>query len=156
MCVGSESEPADFVCLKAFGAFLDFKLNLIAFIQGLEAFAGNGLEMYEHVFTALALDEAKTLGLIEPLYDSLFHGDSPFLLNRKTTVYNQLCPLQVRRRANRFDFAAVIRDDSLVDTTTQQRNSIRSAKRCTVNCTANLWRFFPKCKHDFFRLSRRK
>lgn len=93
--VGSELESGDSVGLEAFGAFFDFELNLVAFIQGLKAFAVNGLEMNENVFTAFALDETKTFGFIEPLHDSLFHGVSPFLLNSKTIAYNQLCPLQI-------------------------------------------------------------
>jgi hypothetical protein len=72
--VGSDSDAGDFGRLQAFGAFLDLKLNLLAFAQGFEAITTDGLEMHEHVFTAFALDEPETLGLIEPLHDSLFHG----------------------------------------------------------------------------------
>jgi hypothetical protein len=65
-------EACDVLRLKAFRALLDFKLHRLTFIQRLITFLLNCREVYEYVFSRLALDEPVTLRSIEPLYCSLF------------------------------------------------------------------------------------
>src|SRR6185437_381972 len=57
------------VSLQAFRPLDDIEGDLLAFLQGLEAGAGDRAEMHEHVFTIFAADETKALGIVEP-----FHG----------------------------------------------------------------------------------
>jgi hypothetical protein len=62
------------VCrLKAFGSLCDFKVHLIALVQGLVPVADDLLEVDEHIFARFALNESEALGPIEPLYCSRFH-----------------------------------------------------------------------------------
>ena len=62
------------VCsLKTFGAFLYFELHFVAFVEALVAAANDGFEVHKHIFAGLTLDEAETLGCVEPLYDARFH-----------------------------------------------------------------------------------
>ena len=64
---------------QAFGSALDFKLDALTFLQSTKAFADDRFEMNEHFLSIVALDEAITFGIIEPLDSSSFHSlDDPF------------------------------------------------------------------------------
>jgi len=59
--------------LEALGAFLHFELHFVAFVQAFVTAAHDGLEVHKHIFAGFALDEAKTLGCVEPFNDARFH-----------------------------------------------------------------------------------
>jgi hypothetical protein len=59
--------------LETLGSLDDLKLDLLAFLEAAEAVALDSGVMNENVLTALTADESKTLGVVEPLNDSLFH-----------------------------------------------------------------------------------
>lgn len=52
--------------MGAFGACVYFKFNIIAFLQGFEAFSLNFVKMYENIFAFIRGYEAVTLFGIEP------------------------------------------------------------------------------------------
>lgn len=52
--------------LGAFLALDNNELNSLAFLQGAIALTNNGAVVYKHIFAIVTLDEAKTLGGIEP------------------------------------------------------------------------------------------
>ncbi len=66
-------ESLDVFGLQALGALGDIELHRLAFLQALETARLDGREMHENVFARLAADKAVALGVIEPLYCSLFH-----------------------------------------------------------------------------------
>jgi hypothetical protein len=59
--------------LQALGALGDAELYRLTLLQALESARLDGREMHENVFARLAADKAVALGVIEPLYCSLFH-----------------------------------------------------------------------------------
>jgi len=60
-----------------FRTILQFKLDLLAFGQRLEAAALNGGVMHEDIFAAIGRgNETKTLGIVEPLYCSCIHENT--------------------------------------------------------------------------------
>ena len=65
--------------LRTFLSLDDFKLNLIALLQALIAFAGDGAVMDEHVRPIVAPQETISLCVVKPLYRALysFHVLSP-------------------------------------------------------------------------------
>lgn len=69
----AELKGANFLGLQAFLTLGYFELHTLSFRQAAKAVGLNGGMMDENVLTALALDETKTLGIVEPLYCSLFH-----------------------------------------------------------------------------------
>ena len=72
--VNNDLELYDIGCFGAFGRVHDFELHLLAFGKRLEAAVLDVAEMHEHVSARFAGDEAETLGVIEPLDRTLFHG----------------------------------------------------------------------------------
>jgi hypothetical protein len=54
--------------LGTFGALADSELHFLAFGQGFEARAFDGLEMCEHIWAVFLRNETKTFGFVEPLY----------------------------------------------------------------------------------------
>ena len=54
-------EPGNVLCLKALGAFLDFKFHCLAFIEGLIAVHHDCREVDENILSCLPLDEAVAL-----------------------------------------------------------------------------------------------
>src|SRR5690606_26865751 len=58
----------DRVSLQAFLSLDDGEGNLLAFLQALEALNLDGAEVHEHILAVFTADEAKTLGIIEPLH----------------------------------------------------------------------------------------
>src|SRR5580692_426165 len=77
-------EACDVLCLKALRALLYFEFHRLAFIQGLVPIHLNGGEVYENIFSGLALDEPVALRSIEPLHCSLF-------LHCTTSMLKLLC-----------------------------------------------------------------
>ena len=65
-------EAGNVLCLKAFRAFLDFKFNCLALVQGFISVHLNCGEVNKDILSGLALDEPVTLRSIEPLHCSLF------------------------------------------------------------------------------------
>ena len=61
------------LCLEALGSLDYLELNLLTFLEAAEAVALDRGVMNENVLTALTADESKTLGVVEPLNDALFH-----------------------------------------------------------------------------------
>jgi hypothetical protein len=66
--------------LPALGAFDHIELNLLAFLEAAESTRLYGGEVYEYILTILAANETITLGVVEPLYCSCFHGVALFPL----------------------------------------------------------------------------
>jgi len=75
----------DVGCLGAFGRFDDVELHLLAFSKRLEAAVLNVAEVNEHVCAIFTGNEAKTLGIIEPLHGSGYHGVLPPSVKLKMT-----------------------------------------------------------------------
>src|SRR5690606_1599724 len=70
-----------FVGLQALLALHDLERDLLAFLQRLEAAALDRAEMDEQVLAAFRGDEAKALGVVEPLDDTgltIGHGVTPW------------------------------------------------------------------------------
>jgi hypothetical protein len=73
----NELDKLDVFGFGSFGGLFDFKRHPLAFLQGAESVPLNGAEMDEEVFPVILLDEAITLFLVEPLYLSVSHSDTP-------------------------------------------------------------------------------
>jgi hypothetical protein len=65
-------EAGNVLCLKAFGAFFYFKFHCLTFVERFVSIHHNRGEVYENIFTGLALDKTITLRSVEPLHCSLF------------------------------------------------------------------------------------
>jgi hypothetical protein len=59
--------------LKTFGAFGDFELYRLAFLQAAEAACLNSREVHEYIFPGLTADKAIAFGVVKPFHCSLFH-----------------------------------------------------------------------------------
>jgi hypothetical protein len=73
-------ENLNVFCLEAFGAFYDIELDCLSFLQRTEAIRLNRGEMNEDIFARLTRDETKSLGIVKPLYCSLFHFVNPLFV----------------------------------------------------------------------------
>lgn len=60
-----------FVGLRAFLALDDFKLNVIAFLQGFVAFGCDGTVMNKNVRSIVTSNETEPFGVVKPLYLTL-------------------------------------------------------------------------------------
>src|SRR5580658_1967195 len=65
-------EAGNVLCLKAFGAFLYFKFHCLTFVERFVSVHHDRGEVYENIFTGLALDKTIALRSVEPLHCSLF------------------------------------------------------------------------------------
>ena len=63
----------DVLGLEALGALRHLKLHALPFLQAAETARLDRGEVHENILTALAADESVTLGIVKPLYCSLFH-----------------------------------------------------------------------------------
>ena len=54
--------------LRAFAALSDFERYFLTFIEGLEAVALDGAEMYKDIIAFICGDKTITLSCVEPLY----------------------------------------------------------------------------------------
>src|SRR5271169_935965 len=62
------------LCLETLGAAHDVELNALCFLKAAEAIGVDRREVNEDVFVvAIASDESKALGVVEPLDNTLFH-----------------------------------------------------------------------------------
>ena len=68
----SHLDSLDVLCLPALGAFGHVELHGLAFLQAAEAAGLDRREMHKYVFAILAADKAIALGVVKPLYCSLF------------------------------------------------------------------------------------
>ena len=68
----------DICSCGTFLAVRDVELDTLTFSEGLEAFALDGREVYEHILTRIRLNETKTLCLVEPLNSTFSHGITPW------------------------------------------------------------------------------
>ena len=64
-------------CLGAFGRIDNVERYILTFGQGFESAVLNVAEMYEYIAAVFASNETKTLGVIEPLYCTIFHDELP-------------------------------------------------------------------------------
>jgi hypothetical protein len=82
------SGDGDLLSLQAFLALGHGERHLLTFLQALEAGRLDRAEVNEHVVTALiATDEAKTLGVVEPLHGTGFHlGHFHFPYSKRSRI----------------------------------------------------------------------
>jgi hypothetical protein len=64
------SERSDFVSLQTFLALAYGKLDFLAFLEGFETGAFDGLEVGEYVRAVILRNETETLGFVEPFNGS--------------------------------------------------------------------------------------
>jgi len=76
---------ADVGGLQALRAFGDLELDLVALGEALEALGLDGAVVDEDILTALDLDEAVTLRIVEPLDRALCHTSGSSLLGTTMT-----------------------------------------------------------------------
>src|SRR4029450_12444819 len=69
---GTDSEACYILCLQAFRTLLHFEFHRLTFIERLVTVHHDGGEVYENIFSCLALDESVALRSVEPLHRSLF------------------------------------------------------------------------------------
>ena len=74
-CATEVLEDLNALGLETLGSTDDVEGDLLAFLQRTEAVCLDGGVMNENVLTALTADESKTLGVVEPLNNALFHTD---------------------------------------------------------------------------------
>lgn len=67
-----ELEASDVRGLQTFRSAGDLEFNRLPFVERLVPFRLDSGEVYENVFTGLALDEPETLAGVEPFHRSLF------------------------------------------------------------------------------------
>jgi len=78
LCTKSKLYNVHCAELAVFRVDLCFKSDLLALVQGLEAFALNGREMHENIVAACIIgDEAVTLFCVEPLNCTVVHDWNP-------------------------------------------------------------------------------
>ena len=65
-------ERSNVFSLPAFWPFGHIELHGLAFLQALETARLDGREMDEYILASLTADEAVALGVVKPLYCSLF------------------------------------------------------------------------------------
>ncbi len=68
-----ESEDDNVLCLRAFLAAYLGEADSLSFRQGFEAISLDRTEMHEQVAAIVTLDEAETLGFVEPFDGSFLH-----------------------------------------------------------------------------------
>lgn len=64
----TESDFTHIGSSRSFRAFCNFKLNPVAFVQGLKAFGNNCRVVSENILATILLNKTKSFGLIKPLY----------------------------------------------------------------------------------------
>jgi hypothetical protein len=99
----------DISCLGALGRFDDVELHLLTFCKRLEAAVLNVAEMNEHVSATFTGNEAKTLGIIEPLHGSGYHGELPPSVKLKMT---ERCTTKNRKDEKSLRFSQQITSET--------------------------------------------
>ena len=79
-----ELDPRDVRRVEALFSGADFELYLLSFGESFESVHLNRREVHEHIFAAFLLNEAVSLGVIEPLH--LPSGHSSCLLLGETLL----------------------------------------------------------------------
>jgi hypothetical protein len=119
----TELEAYDVLRLKAFGAFLDLKLDGLTLIQSLVAVGLNGRKVNENILAGLALNESVSLAGVEPLHSSLF-----FHVSRTSLFSSYLC----------FSFASSRHKKRPQGTVAlQPRNYVTKANTRATNATSS-------------------
>lgn len=67
--------------LRSFWPLFNFKLNLVPLIQGFITVTDNGFVMYKNIVAFFSDDKTITLGVVEPLNRTSFHGNKTLYLN---------------------------------------------------------------------------
>jgi len=70
-------ESLNVLSLPALGALYDIELNGLAFLERTETIALNGGVMYENIVACCTAEKSEALGIVEPLYCTLFHDIIP-------------------------------------------------------------------------------
>jgi hypothetical protein len=65
-------ERLDVFCLEALRPLYHVKLHRLALLKATESIRLNGREMHENILAGLTADEPEALGVVKPLYCSLF------------------------------------------------------------------------------------
>jgi hypothetical protein len=65
-------DDLDVFCLEALWPLDHVKLHRLSFLKAAESIRLNGGEMHENIFAGLAADKTEALGIVKPLYCSLF------------------------------------------------------------------------------------
>ena len=68
----ADLQRANVLSLPALWSFGDLELNALALLQAAEAARLDGREMHKYIFASLSADKAVALGVVKPLYCSLF------------------------------------------------------------------------------------
>jgi hypothetical protein len=103
------SDLYDIGCFGALRRFDDVELHLLAFGERLEAAVLNVAEMNEHVSATFTGNEAKTLGIIEPLHGSGYHGELPPSVKLKMT---ERCTTKNRKDEKSLRFSQQITSET--------------------------------------------
>ena len=69
----NDLQSLNVLSLQTLRSFHDVELHSLTFLEAAEAIGLDRAEMHEYVFAVLARDKPKTLGIVKPLYSSLFH-----------------------------------------------------------------------------------
>ena len=72
-CIVRSLERLYVLSLQTLGALGHVELHGLAFLQALETARLDCGEMHENIFATLAANESVALGIVKPLYCSLFH-----------------------------------------------------------------------------------
>ena len=65
-------DELDVFCLEALGSLDHVKLHRLAFLKAAESVRLDGREMHENIVAGLTADKTEALGVVKPLYCSLF------------------------------------------------------------------------------------
>jgi hypothetical protein len=71
--LGCHLDSLNVLSLPALGALGHFELHCLPLLQAAEAACLNCGEVHEDILARLTADEAVALGVVKPLYCSLFH-----------------------------------------------------------------------------------
>src|SRR6266702_467207 len=101
---GRRLERLDVRRLPTLGPLDHVELHSLTFLKALETVRIDRRVMYENILAVLTADEAKPLGVVKPLYCSLFHfvdflstDEFPLDPNRGSTLRRRLKPICFKR-----------------------------------------------------------
>lgn len=117
-----ELEADDGFRLQAFGPFLHFEFDSLAFVEGFVPLGLNCTVVHEDIFATLPLNEPVALAGVKPLYCSLFSTQLLTPLNGK--LFALVVASRVQKKA-----AGVDNPGSLVDVS---KSSHKSNKRSSI------------------------
>src|SRR5208337_1326856 len=136
--------------LPALGALGYIKLHCLAFLQAFETARLNRRKMHENVLARLAADEAVALGVVEPLYCSLFcHVVTVVLFNQFTLerlggIAGRLLACEARAAHDRLGltYKSILRATFVISKrNAQKRHALHGTLRAARACIT----LFPVC-----------